>query len=843
MTQELIYTSAPKGLKLGSRGFCTVASTPGMAKPLADRLEALSGYRHLFQPGSSEAAKNPVNYSFVTFKLGGKTHYVLSRVGDAGLDHTQRSNKIAHHVVLDSRELVSAGPAWLLSQPGFVANAWDGEPRLLPATKMMPQGDLPVAPCHSWKQAAGDAGWAGVLAETVEDGTHPIAYVIFPNGTDVLKLVAEAQALLSPSKRWGATFSTYWCKLPPGVECRWRFIPDNSQECVLARRTPQALLLDISKPLGKATDSAFAEFARTGSAASTTSTRPRESTSASRLVENIVIPHEPLSEGITEASASAPAPPQLPTKRTPNSITLEAGERDAARTTALWTIVPTTAIVLAILVVGIFLWSAANRNKQGIEKTAQGTGSTTIPVPEESIAPPQPSESVSRAADDGGEAHDTSSIDGDNAPHPGAVPAGPNSPEESGLNVEETAATVSEIDDGPSAPATEVLPDPVVVDGELQVALPPLPRASIARSVENTATIATITGDWDALGSMRIQMLDRSTEDSSVRLREDSKPGTWVVVTADGKLLASVVLSKEPDSDKSLLSFSWNSKTALPTDEVNTVSWGGMQIEIQQNRHLVAFVPDSHKNLPIRVAEGNPSHEHYFEEINQLLAKLPKHQNIEVEWTICNPENLRDRPKLETPLPANGPATVVPPAVVLLEGLPDDEEAPDVLATFELQPASHQRLQFAAGIPRTSSSGIGPLVEWDSAADQSRLVRDVLHKRLSAFSQKYREFMWQAWRIDFPASNSKYRPLERAFHDLEPLGTHNGTSNREDAAKAGAFNSEREDLKAILSYKLSLDDLDDTLSKHLEIRLSITRILDAQGAAKFRVPLVQADPE
>lgn len=28
MTQELLYTSAPKGLKSGSRGFCTVDVTP-----------------------------------------------------------------------------------------------------------------------------------------------------------------------------------------------------------------------------------------------------------------------------------------------------------------------------------------------------------------------------------------------------------------------------------------------------------------------------------------------------------------------------------------------------------------------------------------------------------------------------------------------------------------------------------------------------------------------------------------------------------------------------------------------------------------------------------------------
>ncbi|MDZ4821249.1 MAG: hypothetical protein SGJ20_19995, partial [Planctomycetota bacterium] len=119
MRQELIYTSSPKGLKLGSRGFCTVASTPGMAKNLADRLESLSGYRHLHPPGSPEAHLNPVNSSYLRFVLGGQTFYLLSRIADAGLDYTQRTNKLAHHIALQHSDLPSAGPAWLAAQPNI----------------------------------------------------------------------------------------------------------------------------------------------------------------------------------------------------------------------------------------------------------------------------------------------------------------------------------------------------------------------------------------------------------------------------------------------------------------------------------------------------------------------------------------------------------------------------------------------------------------------------------------------------------------------------------------------------------------------------------------------------
>ena len=46
MSHELLYTSAPSGLKPGQHGFCTVAASAALPRNLWDRLEALSGYRH-----------------------------------------------------------------------------------------------------------------------------------------------------------------------------------------------------------------------------------------------------------------------------------------------------------------------------------------------------------------------------------------------------------------------------------------------------------------------------------------------------------------------------------------------------------------------------------------------------------------------------------------------------------------------------------------------------------------------------------------------------------------------------------------------------------------------------
>ena len=133
MSQELIYTSAPKGLKPGTRGFCTVAMTHAMPPQLVERLESLSGYRQVFAPQDPQAALNPVVQSHLRISVGGRTYHILSRICAAGLDYSQRANKFAHHLVLDASEMPAAGPAWALAQRGVMESAWDGATKIIPA--------------------------------------------------------------------------------------------------------------------------------------------------------------------------------------------------------------------------------------------------------------------------------------------------------------------------------------------------------------------------------------------------------------------------------------------------------------------------------------------------------------------------------------------------------------------------------------------------------------------------------------------------------------------------------------------------------------------------------------
>ncbi len=264
MIQELLYTSAPKGLKPGSRGFCTVLSTSGMPAPVATALESLSGYRPVFPPGDPQAEQNPVVYSHLKMLLGGRRGDVLSRIADYGLDYSQRTNKIAHHLVIDPNDRPTAGPAWLLAHQEVMRANWNGEPRIVTGERSLPQGKSPLRTCTAWKNLAGDAGWAGVLAESFLNKPDQPAYIIFSPGMDLLSLIEEALALLPPSRRWDVTFSTYFTKIPNGVTCNWRCVLADSPEAKESRRYVQSLRIDLTQSLGKAEGGELVEAARTG---------------------------------------------------------------------------------------------------------------------------------------------------------------------------------------------------------------------------------------------------------------------------------------------------------------------------------------------------------------------------------------------------------------------------------------------------------------------------------------------------------------------------------------------------------------------------------------------------
>jgi len=248
MAFEIYYTSAPEGLRPGDRGFCTVAATPGIPRNLWDRLEAMSGYRHL---ADNSSRTSPVSLAHTLIHLDGRELHVLSRVADAGLDYSHRTNSLAHHLVLQPAELAAGGPAWMLGQFGVMLERWDGHVGAIERAARLPMGDQSPQPCRMWQQIAGDAGWAGVVAETIAKSAWKPICLVFNPDQSLLPLVSEVLALLPARQRWQATFNTYFTSLPGGVTCQWRCCLANTPAAAAATRvSANGLVIDLSNPSG-----------------------------------------------------------------------------------------------------------------------------------------------------------------------------------------------------------------------------------------------------------------------------------------------------------------------------------------------------------------------------------------------------------------------------------------------------------------------------------------------------------------------------------------------------------------------------------------------------------------
>lgn len=261
MAQELYYTSARKGLKPGTRGFCTVAHTQGMQPGTVRLLERLSAYKTVFGDHRGESVMNPVSVSHHRTVVRHETVSIMSRVGPAGRDHTNRDNKLAHHILLSKQERAPGGPAWL-AQQGVFAEEWLGEPRFIPEPLELPVGDIQPGVAETWGRVTGDPGWAGVLSNSFETNPNRPAYLVFEPGMDMLTLLAEAVATLTTAKRWLVTFNTYFTQLPVGMTCSWRCCLPDFPRLRDPRYLSGVLVIDFRKKLGEPPPSHAVKVAR-----------------------------------------------------------------------------------------------------------------------------------------------------------------------------------------------------------------------------------------------------------------------------------------------------------------------------------------------------------------------------------------------------------------------------------------------------------------------------------------------------------------------------------------------------------------------------------------------------
>jgi hypothetical protein len=264
MAYELVYTSAERGLRPGTRGFCTVAYTRGMPPQHVQLLEALSAYKNVYAPHEENIAQEPVSWSHYRSNLTGRNTSILSRVAALAADHTRRSNKLAHHVLIHEREHCAGGPVWLSTQEGFFLNSWNEAPHHFESPKAIPAGDSEDCHAQAWEELTGDAGNAARLAMGFRLDPQAIQLIVFEPGMDMLSLLGESLALLPRRERWQITYNSYFTSLPAGASCSWRCCLPDSEILRDARRNPRAQIIDLTAPLAAVADDPLVTLAREG---------------------------------------------------------------------------------------------------------------------------------------------------------------------------------------------------------------------------------------------------------------------------------------------------------------------------------------------------------------------------------------------------------------------------------------------------------------------------------------------------------------------------------------------------------------------------------------------------
>ncbi len=227
MPQQLIYTSAPRGLVAGRSGHCTVARSATMREALMLQLEKLSYYQHLSLSGGQE---RPI-YSCRLVDLRGSRYHVLSRIQDAGLDFTGRTNFLAHHLVFTPEEVrqLPSPPVILREWPGWV-KTWSKEPQLLDNEDWSGLSGLAASvavPAVIWKQITGAAVNGYGLLESragtafrVDQLTEEQILTLFAESLELLELRDPRRDFRATA--WQYTFTTSMQDQDNPADFRWR---------------------------------------------------------------------------------------------------------------------------------------------------------------------------------------------------------------------------------------------------------------------------------------------------------------------------------------------------------------------------------------------------------------------------------------------------------------------------------------------------------------------------------------------------------------------------------------------------------------------------------------------
>ena len=205
------------------------------------QLEKFCYYQHLSLSGGQE---RPI-FSCRIVDIRGTRFHVLSRIQDAGLDFTGRTNFIAHHLVFTPEEIrqFPTPPVILREWPGWV-KSWTKEPQMLEnedwadLTALAGRSNVPA---QTWQRVTGDAVNGYGLLEARVGASFRV-----DDQTDetVLELIAESLEFLEVrdarrdfrTTAWNYTFTTSMQEQDNPADFRWRCI--HSDNPTASRFTP-----------------------------------------------------------------------------------------------------------------------------------------------------------------------------------------------------------------------------------------------------------------------------------------------------------------------------------------------------------------------------------------------------------------------------------------------------------------------------------------------------------------------------------------------------------------------------------------------------------------------------
>ena len=253
MAWQLIYTSALRTLVPGQSGYGTVARSAELREALIQRLEQFSYYQHPAAASSRTTPPSPVVCAYRALDFRGSRYHVLTRIQDAGLDFTNRTNHLAHHLVFEPAELPSLPPpALILARWNGWRSRWEESPRFLENAdwgdlRTMPRSvSLPAA---GWQRVTGDAGSAAALV------LRPLALgcnLLCPAGeeTTLLGLFAESLQLLDPNgwrpvKLWEHPFTTFLQAEDNPADFLWRGCVEGTPGALMMQRSSDGSLVPL----------------------------------------------------------------------------------------------------------------------------------------------------------------------------------------------------------------------------------------------------------------------------------------------------------------------------------------------------------------------------------------------------------------------------------------------------------------------------------------------------------------------------------------------------------------------------------------------------------------------